>query len=181
MQPRCVGFVFMRHSDCYKIGHVLRAHGLKGEVTISLNAESPTQWKKIDHVLVDLGGQLVPHFIQHISVRDTKAFVKWEDVNTVEAARQLQGCGLYLPKALRPASGRGEFYNDEVLGFAVVDKQLGELGIVREVHEHGPNRFLVFDREGKEHLLPVNAPFIRSINKTARKITVDLPEGFLEI
>ena len=171
----------MKKADCFSIGFIKGPHGLKGEVTVSLNAEAPANWKKIKNVLLDINGQLVPHFIEHISVRDTKAFVKWEDVNTVEAAKELQGCGLFLPKSVRPASGRGEFYNDEILGFVVVDKELGELGTVREVQEYGPNRFLVFDCEGKEHLLPVNAPFIRSINKTSRKITVELPQGFLEI
>jgi 16S rRNA processing protein RimM len=33
----------------------------------------------------------------------------------------------------------------------------------------------------KEVLIPVNGPFILSINKTKKIITVLLPEGFLEI
>jgi 16S rRNA processing protein RimM len=35
--------------------------------------------------------------------------------------------------------------------------------------------------EGKEVLIPVNSPFITSINKSKKKISVNLPEGFLDI
>ncbi len=47
--------------------------------------------------------------------------------------------------------------------------------------EAGPNRFLVMDHNGKEVLIPINGPFIKSVNKSKRKITVELPEGFLDL
>jgi 16S rRNA processing protein RimM len=47
--------------------------------------------------------------------------------------------------------------------------------------EAGPNRFLVVDHKGKEVLIPINGPFIKSVNKSKKKITVELPEGFLEL
>jgi 16S rRNA processing protein RimM len=52
---------------------------------------------------------------------------------------------------------------------------------VREVFESGPNRFLMIDWHEKEVMIPINGPFIKSINKSKKKISVELPEGFLEI
>jgi 16S rRNA processing protein RimM len=45
----------------------------------------------------------------------------------------------------------------------------------------GPNRLLALDHNGKEVLIPVNSPFITRINKSKKMITVNLPEGFLDI
>jgi len=58
---------------------------------------------------------------------------------------------------------------------------LGPIGQVSHVEEAGPARFLVVMREGKEAMIPVNGPFIKSINKARKHVTVVLPNGFLDI
>jgi 16S rRNA processing protein RimM len=63
----------------------------------------------------------------------------------------------------------------------VVDTGSGSLGRVVEVISAGPNRLLSVDHDGKEVLIPLNSPFIEGVNKSRKKITVALPDGFLEI
>jgi 16S rRNA processing protein RimM len=171
----------MNINDCYKIGYILKPHGLKGEVTISIDAEAPENLEAVKTVFIQSNQQLVPHFLEAISVRGDKAFVKFEDVNTQEAAQAISKSAIFLPKASRPKSGRGEFYDDEIIAFEVLDVEGNVIGKVTGVEEAGPNKLLAVDREGKEVLIPVNGPFITSINKSKKKIIVDLPEGFLEI
>lgn len=170
----------MEISECYKIGYVAKTHGLKGEVTIVLGQECP-DLKSIKSILVERGGQLIPYFINTVSLKGDKAFLKLEDVDTTEAANALKGSSLFLALKERPKLGRGEFYNDEVIGFEVIDDAKGLLGNVEEVFEQGPNRHLILFMNTKEIMIPVNGPFITGINKTKKRISVDLPEGFLDI
>jgi 16S rRNA processing protein RimM len=167
-------------NTCYKIGYILKPHGLKGEVTMSLDDEAPDM-EELESVFVETNNRLVPYFIAGISVRGNKAFVKFEDVNTPEGAHAISKSPVYLPKALRAKSGRGEFYDDEIIGFEVSDSEVGLLGTVQQVAAAGPNKLLSVDHNGKEVLIPVNSPFITSINKSKKKISVTLPEGFLDI
>jgi 16S rRNA processing protein RimM len=174
----------MDSSACFNIGYVVKTHGLKGEVTISLNGYSAEDLKSIQEVyplFIEINNRLIPHFIQSVSDKGTKAFVKFEDVNSVEEASMLAKRPLYLQKAARPKSQRGEFYDDEVVNFGVTDENLGQLGNIVEVTQAGPNRLLVVDYQGRELMIPVNSPFIRRINKSKKEITVNLPEGFLDI
>ncbi len=166
--------------DHFKIGYVSKSHGLKGEVTIVLGPECP-DLEDVTTLFVENGHQQVPYFIESISVKGVKAYLKLEGVNTPEAAAGLKGCSLLLPKSDRPRLPRGEFYNDEVIGFEVGDKTKGVLGLVREVEETGPNRFLIVVYGQKEVMIPVNGPFITSVNKTKKKIAVDLPDGLLDL
>ena len=166
----------------YKVGLVMKAHGLKGEVTVSLDEESPEDFSSLESVfLLDKDNRLVPFFIEAISVRGDKAFVKFDDVSTIEAATKISKQPIYLPKASRPKSGKGEFYNDEIQGFEVTDTNHGVLGKVTDVIQTGANRLLAVDHHGKEILIPIDSPLITSINKARKKISVDLPEGFLDI
>jgi len=167
-------------NESYKVGYILKPHGLKGEVTLSLDPEAP-DFAELKSLFIEKEKRLIPHFIESVSLRGDKAFVKFEDIDTIEGASDITKCAVYLPKTSRVKSGKGEFYDDEVIGFEVTDSDAGILGNVTEVTSAGPNKLLAIDYKGKEVLIPVNSPFITSINKSKRKISVTLPEGFLEI
>jgi len=171
----------MNIRDYYKVGYIMRSHGLKGEVTISLDLEAPADWENLKSIFVEKKSQLVPYFIEGISVRNDKAFIKLEDVNTAEHAALLKGGSLYLPKDSRPKLAKGEFYSEEVIGFEVFDDAHGPLGFVEDVEQAGPNRFLILSYIQKEVMIPVSGPFIKSINRTKKTVHVSLPEGFLDI
>lgn len=165
----------------YKIGYIVKPHGLKGQVTVSLDPEAPADLDEMETIFIEKNKQLIPYFRSDISISGSKAYLKLEDVNTIEEAQTICKSAIYLPKTSRPKSGRGEFYDDEIVGFLVTDEAEGDLGSVTEITTAGPNKLLTLIYNGKEVLIPINGPFIKSINKTKKTISVELPEGFLEI
>ncbi len=169
----------MEKDDYFKIGYVAKAHGLKGEITMMITAEA--DFGQIDSFFVELRGTLVPHFIKAISNRGDKAFIKLDEVDTLDQANTLKGCSIYLAKEARPKLKRGEFYDDEVIGFEVHDEIIGILGTIKEISSNGPNRLLTLYHKTKEVLIPVNSPFIKSLNKSKKVMKVELPDGFLDI
>src|SRR5688572_20432391 len=170
----------MEIDSLFKIGWVLKPHGLKGEVTVMLENDSP-DISTLGAVFLEQDHRLVPYFIQTISTQEKKAFIKFEDINSIEDAKKITKQSLYIEKSLRPKSGRGEFYDDEVVNFEVTDKERGLLGKITGVMQAGPNRLLILEHSNKEILIPVNGPFITAVNKTKKLISVELPEGFLDI
>jgi 16S rRNA processing protein RimM len=185
MHRLCVGIFHFRQNmeidSCFKIGFIIKTHGLKGEVTLSLDDDGPADLPDGTSIFVEKDKRLIPYFIQSFSHHGTKAFVKFEDVDTIEEAEKIVKRAVYLEKSARPKSGRGEFYNDEVIGFKVLDENGELLGTITEIIQAGPNRLIAMDHNGKEVLIPVNGPFITSINKTKKTVSVNLPEGFLDI
>jgi len=171
----------MHINECYKVGYILKPHGLCGEVTVALDPDGPDSLSSIETIFIEENNGLVPYFIESVSQHGNKAFIKFEDVSTPELAGKISKSALYLPKTSRPKSGRGDFYDDEIIGFEVQDKELGSLGIVYSVEQAGPNKLLALRHEEKEILIPINGPFIVSINKGKKLIIVSLPEGFTDI
>lgn len=171
----------MNINTCYKVGYILKPHGLKGEVTVSIDPEAPEDFNELESVFIHRSNQLIPYFMESVSMKGNKAYIKFEDVNSSEEATAIAKCALYLEKSSRPKSARGEFYDDEILGFEVIDAEAGVLGKITEITMAGPNKLLSVDCNGKEILIPVNSPFVTGINKSKRKISVELPEGFLDL
>ena len=158
----------------------MKPHGLKGEVTVMLEDEAPTDFSAIDSVFLEQNNRLVPYFIETLSGQGKKVFLKLEDVDSPEAAKLIAKQSVYVPKSLRPKPPRGKFYDDEIIDFEVYDHQIGLLGKIDGVIA-GPNRLLSIQYQGKEILIPTNGPFIKAVNKANKRIDVELPEGFLEI
>jgi 16S rRNA processing protein RimM len=169
----------MNFEDCIKVGYISKTHGLKGEVTAVL--ENEIDWNNLTSLFLDSRGTLVPYFIEKISGNANKPFVKFEAVQSLEQANQLKGSGIYMLKSQRAKSKRGKFYDDEVVGFKVEDKNFGMLGLIKEIQSLGANRLIVIIHGSKEILVPVDAPFIKGLNKTKKLIQIELPEGYLDM
>jgi 16S rRNA processing protein RimM len=182
MRLRVLAFFIHMDSDKYfKIGYILKPHGLKGEVTVSVDAEFPRDVDARQPLFILTGKDFVPYFIEKLSVSGEKAFIKFDDIDSVDSASKITKKALYFPKALRAKSAKGEFYDDEVVDFEVTDSDLGYLGKVGEVVFAGSNKLLAVLHDTREILIPVNSPFITSVNKSKKQIRVTLPEGYLEI
>lgn len=171
----------MTTDTCYKIGFIMKPHGLKGQVTIALDPEAPAGFAEIKVMYIEIKEKLLPFFIEAISLKGNKAYLKLEEINSPEEAQRISKSAIYLPRSIRPKSGRGEFYDDEVIGFDVFDETAGPLGKITEIIQAGPNKLLSVRYQEREVLIPLNSPFIDGVNKTRKKITVSLPDGFLEI
>ncbi|MBS1557940.1 MAG: 16S rRNA processing protein RimM [Bacteroidetes bacterium] len=163
----------------FKIGYVSKTHGLKGEVTAVF--ENEVELPHTTTVFLLLDDSLVPYAIQSISDRGDKSFVKFDQVDTQEQASKMKGCGIYVPKATRPKLKRGQFYNDELIGFCAEDEVHGWLGSIASIQGTGLNKRMIIQYGKKEILVPVHSPLIKSINKSLRKIKLNLPEGYLDI
>lgn len=173
--------LLMDSDDYYRIGKITRPHGLKGEITALLEPDLPNDFTKVDHVFVLIDNNLVPFFIQSVSFKGNKAYIRFEDIEDVDAAAGISGRELFLSKSFRPAAKKGEFYDDELVGFKAEDKRFGQLGIIGEVIRSGLQRLLSVDRQGKQLLIPVNGPFITRVDRKARKVIIELPDGYLDI
>jgi 16S rRNA processing protein RimM len=170
----------MTVDKCFAIGYLAKTHGLKGQLTLVPNSDCPLLAPGQALFLL-LQQNLVPYFVKDISARHDKFFIAFEDVTSVEAAQQLKGAAVFVSKAHRPPLPRGEFYNDEVIGFEVHDLHLGLLGVVSEVVEHGPSRHVLIKTSEKEILIPVTGPFIKKLNKAKKVMAVELPEGLTDL
>jgi 16S rRNA processing protein RimM len=159
----------------------MRPHGLKGEVVLALDPQAPEDLASVKTLFVEVHEQLLPFFVESVSLKGSKAYLKLEEVNNREEAEKISKSPTFLPKSSRLRSMRGEFYDDEITGYEVADTILGSLGKITGVVQAGPNKLLAVGYGEKEVLIPVNSPFIDAINKSKRQLTVTLPDGFLDI
>jgi len=171
----------MADEEHFRIGSILKTKGLKGEMNMYVDFEDLVNIK-FDSVFIEITGKLVPYFVRSIKyLQKNAAYLVLEDVDTIEKASALVRKNLYLPNKLKPKKKKEEFTLFDLEGFIAVDVNEGVLGIVTAVHEYPQQIIAAVDFRNKEILFPLNEAIIKGIDVVKGIVTVDLPEGLLDI
>ncbi|MGA0556855.1 ribosome maturation factor RimM [Larkinella sp. VNQ87] len=171
----------MTKDDCFQLGKITKTHGIRGEVVFFLDVDMPELYETMDSVLIEIKGDLVPYFIESISVNRNRGIVALEGVETIEEAQKLVNSDLYLPLDNLDELEAGQFYFHEIVGFRIRDEKLGDLGTVRTVYNVPPQDLIAMDYQGKEVLIPVNDDLTPSADKENKILNVRLPDGLLDV
>ena len=91
----------MKQSECYLLGKVQKLYSYKGAVWLYLDVDNPAEYAEMDSLFIEQNGQLVPYFIENISLKTNQALVKFEGIDTQEAAQNLLSCPPPLASFLR--------------------------------------------------------------------------------
>ena len=98
-------------------------------------------------------------------------------IDSKDQAVQLIGKSLYIDKDQLPQLDDNEHYWHELVGFRVINKDGIDLGVVNYLVDTGSNNVLVIKGD-KEHWIPYIEPYLVSIDKQNRFISVDWDENF---
>jgi 16S rRNA processing protein RimM len=172
----------MRKEDCFYLGKIVRKHSFKGEVVIKLDTDEPELYQEMESVYVDFGNNLVPFFIEKSSLhKGNQLRVRFEDVNSEADADAILKSDIYLPLTLLPKLSGDQFYFHEIIGFKVVDRNFGEVGIIVKINETAAQPLFEIDREGTVILIPMVDDFIKKVDRENKKIEVQTPDGLIEL
>lgn len=170
----------MKKDDCYQLGEVIKTHGLKGEVSIGLDVDFPESYQNLESVFLEQEGRLVPFFIQTIQIDRKKALVKFEDIDSVAAAKALTKQQLFLPLTSLPKLSKGQYYFHDLIGCQIYeDDQL--VGVVNQIIDLNGNQLLEVIVNEKEVLIPLKDEILIKVDTSKGIIEAKLPEGLLDV
>lgn len=172
----------MRKEDCFYLGQIVKKFSFKGEVMVKLDTDQPEQYENMESVFIALGNNLVPFFIKSSSLQKSQLLrLKLEDVDSEEDADALLKKKLYLPLSSLPALKGKQFYYHEVIGFQVEDQNYGDVGEIVSINDQTAQALFEIKKGDKEILIPMNDEFIIKVDRENKKITVNTPEGLIDL
>ncbi len=156
-----------------EIGHVMKAHGLRGEVVVDLVTNRLERIAAGQRLTVRRAGSpsIEP---SELIVRSSRPFqhrhlVYFEGVSTREGAEALRGAQLLAPPVQDPEA----LFVHELIGSEVIDLRGASHGVVAAV-EVNPASDLLVGEAG--WLVPLR--FV--VERRGRQLVVDAPEGLFE-
>ncbi len=172
----------MRKEDCFFLGKIVKKYSYKGELLVTLDTDEPQMYTQMESVLVEINHALIPFFIESSSLHKSRLLrVQFEEVNSEADANALIGSKLYLPMDMLPKLTGNKFYFHEVIGFTAIDNNFGEIGTIARINDQTAQALFVINRQGQEVLIPLNDEFIMHLDRAAKEIHLNTPEGLIDL
>src|SRR6266404_647720 len=151
------------------VARLLRARGIKGELAAFPLTEHPERLKTV--YVHD-----APLEVERAWTHKDRLILKFRGVDTRNDAEKLEGAEVSIPAEERPPAPEGEYYLSDLVGCEVFDATR-RIGVVTGWQDHGAPPLL----EVGDLLIPFAREICVEIDVKSRRISVELPEGLLDV
>jgi 16S rRNA processing protein RimM len=157
------------------VGHLQRAHGIKGEIAMQVITDFPERLQKGKKVWV--GDAHIQHVIKSIRWKQDLMLLGFEGIDDRSGIDVLVNQDVFIQTSALPKLPDGRYYFHQLIGLSIFEKE-NFIGKVTEILETGANDVFVISLPGgKELLLPDIKSVILNVDLEEQKIQVAIPEG----
>ena len=159
-----------------KIGKIVNAAGLKGEVKIYSYASSKERYETLESIYVENSR----HVIESVRYLKETVIAKLAGINDRSAAEAAKGKDVYMDEADLPKLPPGEYFVRDMIGLFVEDGGGGHIGTLSDVIQGSAHDlYEVTLADGRKVLIPAVGEFILNIDMEKKRIDVKLIEGLI--
>ena len=163
------------------IARVVKARGIRGEVACSLETDFPERFHSLEQVTLWMpDGSRRSLTIDAAWFHKDRVILKFEGIDTMSAAETLVGARLIIRESDQLALEEDEFYEHQLIGMEVVTTEGHRVGTVIRLMRTGATDLLVIEGE-RELLVPFADHICPEVDLDAKRITINPPEGLLEL
>jgi 16S rRNA processing protein RimM len=171
------------------VGHVARAHGVRGEVTVQIRTDVPDRRFAVGNVLHTDHPDAPVLTVAAARPHSGRLLVTFDEVATREAAEALRGSLLTIDAAdVGPARDESDdpdgeaWWDSDLIGLLARTSDGTVLGSVADVlHTPGGDMLAVAREGGQELLVPFVHDIVPTVDPAAGFVIVDPPPGLLEL
>ena len=154
------------------MGRLLGPFGVHGWVKVKTFTARPGSLGEHSRWLLGLPGGWQETRVEGFEVQSKGPVAKIAGCGDREAAEKLRGIEVALDRAALGEAGEGSYYWVDLVGLEVVDEKGERLGEVGGLFESGGTSVLVVSGT-KQRLIPFVPDYVKSVDRDARRITVD--------
>lgn len=161
-----------------KIGKIVNAVGLKGEVKVYHFSDYKERFEELDYLLIQ--GQKVS--IEGVRYMKDMVILKLAGVSDRNGAEALKEQEVFIDESMLRELPADTYYIKDLIGMEVVSLDEGRIGVLSDIIQNSSqDLYEVLTNEDRKIYIPAVEEFIREIDCQNRKITVKLIEGLLEL
>ena len=161
------------------VGLLRRPHGVRGEIMLEIQTDYPEQFKV--GAVFYVGEEHALHKITSKRKHNKGLLLSFEGITDRDEIGRFRNNPVYANIADLPPLPKGQFYDYQLIGLTVIEKETGEtLGELKEIIKTGANDvYLVKPESGTEILLPAIPDVVLDIDLAEGQMSVYLLPGLV--
>lgn len=169
-------------TDRLKVGVVTSVHGIKGEVKVFPTTDDSRRFKKLKQVYLDTGKEMLPLEIEGVKFFKQMVIVKFKGYENPDDVMKFRQKELWIDRKDAVRLSKDEYFIADLIDMEVCDEEGKLIGTLKDVISTGANDvYAVETPEGKEVLFPAIRQCVLDVDTEARKMTVHVMEGLLDL
>ena len=169
-------------NNILQVGAVTSTHGLAGEVKVFPTTDDPKRFKKLKQVLLDTGKDMLPLGVEHVKFFKNMVILKFKGYENPDDVMKFRQKELWIDRKDAVRLSKDEYFIADLIDMEVCDEEGKLIGTLKDVISTGANDvYAVETTEGKEVLFPAIKQCVLDVDTEARKMTVHVMEGLLDL
>lgn len=165
-----------------KIGKIVNAVGLKGEVKVYNYSDRRERYEELDRIIV--GNK--EYSIENVRYQNAMVILKLEGVDDRDGSEALKGKDVYITEEDLVELPEDTYYLRDIIGLDILDFESGEkIGTLADVIQNAAQDIYrialaeATEEGGKEALVPVVSQFVKEVNLEEGYIRIKFIEGMI--
>lgn len=169
-------------TDRLKVGVVTSVHGIRGEVKVFPTTDDIRRFKKLKQVYLDTGKELLSLEIEGVKFFKQMVILKFKGYENPDDVMKFRQKELWIDRKDAVRLSKDEYFIADLIDMEVCDEEGKLIGTLKDVISTGANDvYAVETPEGKEVLFPAIKQCVLDVDTEARKMTVHVMEGLLDL
>ena len=165
---------------CYlAIGRVVRAHGVKGEISVTILTDFPERFETTEWVYLGNEYEADAYRLEKYRWHKKNILLTLAGITDRTQAEQLKGQLVQVPIEEAVPLPEGNYYLYQLVNLQVVTTDNRVLGTITDIIETGANDVFVVSDGQKELLLPSIPDVVKSVDTNKGQVVVELIDGLI--
>lgn len=164
------------------IGKIQATHGIRGQLRVIPFAGDASSISSVREVALKSPTGVMEEFsVISAKAHGKRVILTLKPFDNINQVLHLVGREIYAERGALPDLPDDEFYWSDLLGLRVENEQGEALGELVDIIETGSNDVYVVKMNGRELLVPALEDVVLAVDLAAKRMTVSLPEGLLDL
>ena len=165
-----------------KIGTIVNAVALRGEVKVYHFSDYKERFEELDQVIVERKGKGKTFEIEKVRYQKGMVILKLKGVDDRNAAEALKDHDIMITEEDLRELPEDTFYVRDLIGCRVINAETGaEIGVMKDVLQNSAQDiYVVKTAGGKEALIPAVGDFVDEVNIEEKFVKVKLIPGLID-
>lgn len=161
-----------------KIGRIVSAVALKGELKVYNYSDTGERYEKLSRIIVE-GNE---YEIEKVRYQQQTVILKLSGIDDRNKAETMRNKDVFITEEDLPQLPEDTFYIRDLIGLNVIDSDSGkQMGKLKDVLQNSAqDLYQVETIKGTECLIPAVTQFIKEVNISKGYVKVQLIEGLTE-
>ena len=169
-------------NEAVLIGKVSATHGVRGQLRITPYSGDVDSLLALRSIMVKgPRGGMDTFTVSAAKAHGKKVIITLKAFDNINQVLHLVGCELYARRDQLPRLAKDEYYWFDLLGLQVATEEGEVLGELVDIIVTGSNDVYVVQGNGREILVPALEDVVLCVDTVAKRMTVSLPEGLLDL